>query len=78
MSAASLLAASTLPDNVGYVAGAYLVFLALILVYVAIMAAKLGRVEREVAQLNELADGGSAPGAATAAETAPAVREPVA
>ena len=41
-------------DDAGpYVAAAYLVFLALILVYVAIMAAKLARIAREV---NELAD----------------------
>jgi hypothetical protein len=45
-----------LPDNGGYVAAAYLVFLALILVYVAIMAYKLSRYERELAELNELAD----------------------
>jgi hypothetical protein len=37
-----------------YVAGAYLVFLALVLIYVAIMAAKLARIEREVTQLAEL------------------------
>ena len=46
----------TLPDNVGYVAAAYLVFLALVLVYVVIMAAKLARFERQLAELNELAD----------------------
>ena len=38
-----------------YVAAAYIVFLALILVYVAIMAGKLSRVEREVGELTELA-----------------------
>jgi hypothetical protein len=39
-------------DEAGqYVAGAYVVFVALILVYVAIMAAKLVRIEREVAEL---------------------------
>jgi len=44
-------------DEAGkYVAGAYVVFVALILVYVAIMAAKLGRIERELAELAELAD----------------------
>jgi HAMP domain-containing protein len=46
----------TLPDNTGYVAAAYLVFLALILIYVVIMAAKLSRVERELSELDELAD----------------------
>jgi hypothetical protein len=39
-----------------YVAGAYLVFLALVLIYVAIMATKLSRIERELIELNELAD----------------------
>ena len=34
-----------------YVAGAYLVFLALILIYVAIMAAKLARIERDLVEL---------------------------
>ena len=38
-----------------YVAAAYIVFLALILLYVAIMAGKLSRVEREVDELTELA-----------------------
>lgn len=39
-------------DEAGkYVAAAYVVFVALILVYVAIMAAKLGRVEREIVEI---------------------------
>jgi uncharacterized membrane protein len=43
-------------DEAGkYVAAAFLVFLALILVYVAIMAAKLTRIERELTELDELA-----------------------
>jgi hypothetical protein len=43
-------------DDAGpYVAGAYLVFLAMILTYVAIMAAKLSRIERELGELGELA-----------------------
>ncbi|MEA2271867.1 MAG: hypothetical protein QOI98_575 [Solirubrobacteraceae bacterium] len=43
-------------DEAGkYVAAAYLVFLALILVYIAIMAARLSRFEREIAELAELA-----------------------
>ena len=45
-----------LPDNTGYVAAAYLIFLALVLIYVVIMASKLTRFERELAELNELAD----------------------
>jgi type II secretory pathway component PulM len=36
-----------------YVAAAYLVFLALVLVYVAIMATKLARIERELEELSE-------------------------
>jgi hypothetical protein len=42
-------------DDAGpYVAAAYLVFLALILIYVSIMATKLARVEREIGELSEL------------------------
>jgi hypothetical protein len=47
---------SALPDNTGYVAAAYLVFFALVLIYVVIMAAKLARFERELSELDELAD----------------------
>jgi hypothetical protein len=44
-------------DEAGkYVAAAYLVFLALVLVYVAIMAARLARIDRELAELAELAE----------------------
>jgi hypothetical protein len=48
-----LAAAPALPLHTAgkYVAGAYVVFLVLLLVYVAIMAMRLGRNERE---LNEL------------------------
>ena len=43
-------------DEAGkYVAAAYIVFLGLILVYVAIMAAKLTRIERDLTELDELA-----------------------
>ena len=43
-------------DEAGkYVAAAYLVFLALVLIYVGIMAAKLSRIERDLTELNELA-----------------------
>jgi hypothetical protein len=39
-------------DEAGkYVAGAYVVFLALILVYVAIIASKIARVERQISEL---------------------------
>lgn len=44
-------------DEAGkYVAAAYLVFLALVLVYVSIMAAKLQRIERELQTLGGLAE----------------------
>ena len=47
------IAAPALPlDEAGkYVAGAYVVFLVLIVVYVAIMAAKLQRIEAELREL---------------------------
>ena len=47
---------NALPDNTGYVAAAYLVFFALVLIYVVIMATKLSRFERELTELNDLAD----------------------
>jgi hypothetical protein len=44
-------------DEAGkYVAAAYLVFLALILTYVAIMAAKLARIDRELEELADVAE----------------------
>jgi CcmD family protein len=39
-----------------YVAAAYLVVFTLVIVYVAIMAAKLQRIERELESLNDLVD----------------------
>jgi hypothetical protein len=44
-------------DEAGkYVAAAYIVFLALILVYVAIMASRLARISRDVEELDQLVD----------------------
>ena len=44
-------------DEAGkYVAGAYIVFVALIVIYVAIIGAKVARMERELETLNDLAD----------------------
>jgi hypothetical protein len=41
-------------DEAGkYVAGAYLVFLTLVLIYVAIIGAKIARIERELTELAE-------------------------
>jgi hypothetical protein len=53
-----LAGAPALPlDEAGkYVAGAYVVFLVLIVVYVAIMAAKLQRIERELKDLAAFAE----------------------
>ena len=42
-------------DEAGkYVAAAYLVFLALILIYVAIMAGRLSRIEKDLEEVTEL------------------------
>jgi len=40
----------------GEVAAAYLVFLGLVLSYLAIMATKLSRIEREVVEISELVE----------------------
>jgi hypothetical protein len=47
--------ATTIPgsSNNGYVAAAYIVFFAIVLIYVAIMAVRLTRVERDLRELNE-------------------------
>jgi hypothetical protein len=53
--------ASTLPQNTGsgYVAAAYIVFFAILLIYVVIMAIRLSRVERSLRELSERAAGGT-------------------
>lgn len=48
--------AANLPDNSGYVAAAYLVFFAMVVIYLGIMSARLARLERELVELNELAE----------------------
>jgi hypothetical protein len=55
-----MLLASTLPENSndGYVAAAYIVFFAIVLIYVAIMAIRLSRVERDVRTLKGTPHGG--------------------
>ena len=45
-----------LPGGGGYVAAAYLVLTALLLIYFALMAVRLSRLEREVVSLHELLD----------------------
>ena len=39
-----------------YVAAAYLIFLALVLIYVAIMAGRLARIDREIAEIGDILD----------------------
>lgn len=43
-----------LPDNGGYVAAAYLVFLLLLLIYLAIAATRASRLERELGDTLDL------------------------
>jgi hypothetical protein len=43
-------------SNNGYVAAAYIVFFVIVLIYVAIMALRLSRVERGLRELNERAE----------------------
>jgi hypothetical protein len=61
-------------DEAGkYVAGAYLVFFAIVIIYVAIMGARVGRMERDLAELDALVperDGDAAPPVAAAAAPA--------
>jgi hypothetical protein len=48
-----LVLADALPNDDGYVVAAYLVFLALLLIYLTIMAIRLSRVERDLVELNQ-------------------------
>jgi hypothetical protein len=50
------LPALPLHDAGKYVAGAYIVLFALVLIYVAIMALRLSRIERELGELLELTE----------------------
>lgn len=58
-------------DATGYVAAAYIFFFALVLVYIAIIGAKLERLGRELTELNERLEGRDRPpaGEPTEAET---------
>jgi hypothetical protein len=51
----SALATTTLPRDTGsgYVAAAYIVFVVVLLIYVAIMALRLTRVERRLSELQQ-------------------------
>ncbi len=67
--------ASALPENSndGYVAAAYIVFFAIVLIYVAIMAIRLTRVERNLRNL-QARDEASPDGAETSPEGGPRAR----
>jgi hypothetical protein len=73
MFALLLAAAPDIPNDVGgkYVAGAYIVFILLLLIYVAIMAMKLSRIEQGLTEVAELAEKRNEE--ATAPTAAPAV-----
>jgi uncharacterized membrane protein len=51
-----MLPALPLDEAGKYVAGAYIVFVALILIYVSIMASKLSKIEREVVEIAEIVE----------------------
>jgi CcmD family protein len=73
----AVLPALPLHEAGKYVAGAYVVVFALVLIYVAIMAIRLSRIERELGELIELGqparpEEAAAPRAASRAESTPA------
>jgi hypothetical protein len=75
-----IVAAPAIPNDVGgkYVAGAYIVFVLLLLIYVAIMGMKLARIERglrEVADVAEARKGDAEPAPAVTATPGPAAEE---
>jgi hypothetical protein len=67
-----VFATPAIPNDVGgkYVAGAYIVFVLLLLIYVAIMGMKLARIERDLRDIAEVAE--RRRDQAVAGETAPA------
>jgi Tfp pilus assembly protein PilX len=67
-----IVAAPSIPNDVGgkYVAGAYIVFILLLLIYVAIMGMKLARIERDLTEIAAIAE--QRKDDAVAAEAAPA------
>src|ERR1700759_1034487 len=73
-----LLAADpSVPNDIGgkYVAGAYVVFIVLLLIYVAIMAMKLARIEKGLGEVAEIAEA-RREGATPAEAAAKATEEP--
>jgi hypothetical protein len=47
-----VILADVLPENSEYVLGAYLVFFALLVIYIVIMAVRLSRLERDLVEMN--------------------------
>jgi hypothetical protein len=66
--------APAIPNDVGgkYVAGAYIVFVLLLLIYVAIMGMKLARIERDLREVAEIAEQRRDDAVAVAEPAAPA------
>ena len=64
-------------DSAGpYVAGAYLVFLALVLIYVGIMATRLSRIDRELGELMDALERRDADGPAPSGRDAEVAGKP--
>jgi hypothetical protein len=74
MLAVLIAATPDIPNDVGgkYVAGAYIVFVLLLLIYVAIMGMKLARIERDLREVAEIAEQRRDDAVATVEGTAPA------
>ena len=60
--------AAAFPDNSGYVVAAYLVFFAMLLIYVAITAFRLVRIEDALADLSRKLDADASPDTDTGAD----------
>jgi hypothetical protein len=73
MLALILATAPAIPNDVGgkYVAGAYIVFVLLLLIYVAIMGMKLARIERDLREVAEIAEARRSDAVPTAGQAAP-------
>ena len=73
-----LFAAPSIPNDVGgkYVAGAYIVFVLLLLIYVAIMGMKLARIERDLREVAEIAEARNAEPSAEEAAPGRGSQEP--
>jgi len=71
------LATTTLPRDTGsgYVAAAYIVFVVVLLIYVAIIALRLTRVERRLRDLQQAPVESDAPAARSHGASGPAARE---